>query len=530
MKQPKVLLPIIAGGLALVLAACGGPVATPDTSASGSAPATGAPSAEPSDPAASAWDINETPRDQLVQGGEFIGSIGYPISTWNQFNINGNDAELVQLQAPISPAYYDYNGLGEPVINNDYLESATEDVTDGKLTITMKLNPKAVWNDGKVIGADDWIATWKANNGEDRDFAVASSDGWSEIESIKAGADQQEVIITFKSTYPDWTAIVSTGPQRAEGVKDAKTYNDGWADYVDEYFTGPFKVSSWDKTSGTVVMEPNPNWWGDKPLLDKLTWKQIADDAKSAAFANQELDYYDIGPNPAGYQEASSAQNSVVRKSNGPDYRHFTLNSKSPFLDDVNVRQAILMGLDRETIAASDMAGLPEDMIKKLDNNLYVHGLPGYVDQAAATGLDYNPDGAKQKLEGAGWALNSAGFYEKDGKQLDIEFATLGGVSTSENEYVLAHDQLKAIGVNLTQRVVDVSKDWPGVLVEHKFGIVAFSWIGTPYPLNNIGQIYGVSKNKKGEEVPNDSNYAQLRIDKLQELKPLIDNEMDPAK
>ncbi len=531
MKHPKVLLPVLAGGLALVLAACGGPVTSqPPTAGESTPPATDSPSASPTEPADSGWDINETPRDQLVQGGEFIGSIGYPIGTWNIFSLAGNDAELNQLLAPVSPAYFDYDGFGKPVINTDYVESVLDEVVDGKLKLTMKLNPKAVWNDGEVIGLDDWVATWKANNGEDDDFVVASSDGWSEIESIEAGAGENEVVVTFKSTYPDWTAIISGGPQRAEGVKDADTYNDGWAEYKDEYFTGPFQVTSWDKTSGTVVMEPNAKWWGDKPLLDKLTWKLIADDAKSKAFANQELDYYDIGPNASGYAEATGAQNSVVRKSNGPDFRHFTLNAKAPFLDDVNVRQAILMGLDRQTIGASDLAGLPEEMIKKLDNNLYVHGLPDYVDQAAATGLDYNPEGAKQKLEGAGWALNAAGFYEKDGKQLDIEFATLGGVATSENEYLLAHDQLKEVGINLTQRVVDIQKDWPGVLTERKFAVIAFSWIGTPYPLNNIGQIYGFSKNKKGEEVPNDSNYANLKIDKVQELKPLIDVEMDVAK
>ena len=519
MKASRLLLPLVAGGMAFALAACGGPVQTP--------PASGP--AEPGGVTAdSGWDINETPRDQLT-GGEWVGSISYPIATWNQFNITGNDAELTQLQAPIRPYYYYYNGKGEPILNPDYLESA-DVATDPNLVVTLKLNPNAVWNDGEVIGADDWIATWKAQNEENRDFAAASTDGWNQLTSVEAGANQQEVIFTFKSTYPDWTALISDGPIRAEGAATPEEFNDGWAEYKDEYFTGPFKVSSWDKTSGTVVMEPNDKWWGATPLLTKITWKQIKADAQAAAFANQEVDYYDIGPDPGGYQQANGAQNSVVRISAGPDFRHFTFNALSPILTDVNVRQAIMMGVDRTVIAQSDLAGLPGDQVP-LNNNLYMSNQTGYVDQAQATGIDYNVEGAKQKLDEAGWVLNeSSGFREKDGEQLDVEFAVLGGVAASENEGLQAQNMLKEIGVNLKLRTVDISKDWPGVLVEHKFDIVAFSWIGTPYPLRNIGQIYGGTFDADGKFVPGDSNFAQLEMPNVLELIPQVDVEMDPVK
>lgn len=528
MKASRILMPLLATGLAVTMAACGGPSSAPSATSGASSTVPGSPAA-----ASSGWDINETPHDQLT-GGEFIGSISYPISTWNILSTAGNEAELTFLESPISAAYYDYKGDGEPVLNPDYLTSVDEAVTDGKLVLTMKLNPAAVWNDGKVIGADDWIATWKALNGSNKKFRVASSDGWDQITSIEAGASQQDVIITFKSTYPDWTAIVAGGPLRAEGVATPDAFNNGWKDYVDSYFTGPFKVTSWDKTSGTVTMEQNPNWWGaDKPLLTKLTWKQIKVEALPAAFANQEVDYYDIGADADGYAQASSAQNSVVRVAAGPNFRHFTFNSQSPILSDQNVRQAIAMGIDRTVIAASDLAGLPGDKVP-LNNNLYVSNQVGYVDQAKVTGIDYNPDKAKEMLDAAGWTMNDAtGFREKDGKQLDINYAQLTGVKASENEGLQAQKSLKEIGVNLVLKSIDISakgdNGWPGVLTSHNFDIIAFSWIGTPYPLANIGQIYGGTGTGK-DFVPSDSNFAQLEIPKVLELKPQIDTEMDAAK
>ena len=489
MKPSRILMPLLAGALALTVAACGGPSTG---STAGSAVTTGGTAAS------TGWDINETARDQLTSG-EFIGSISYPITTWNIFSVTGNDQELVFLEAPISAAYYDYDGKGNAIMNTDYLTKVDENVADGKLTLTMELNPKAVWNDGKVIGADDWIATWKAMNGSNRDYQVASSDGWDQIESITAGASQQEVVVKFKATYPDWTAIVAGGPLRAESVATPAIFNKGWANYTDAWFTGPFKVQSWDKTSGTVVMVPNDKWWGAKPLLTKLTWKQIKSDGLAAAFANQEVDYYDIGADADGYAQAKGAQNSVVRVAAGPNYRQFTFNSKSPVFADQSVRQAIVMGLDRSVIAKSDLAGLPGST-DPLNNNLYVANQDGYVDQAKATGIDYNVDKAKSTLDAAGWTLNSStGYREKDGKELDVNFAVLTGVSASENEGLQAQKMLKEIGVNLKLKSVDISKDWPGVLTSHNFDIVAFSWIGTPYPLLNIGQIYG--GNREGRQV-----------------------------
>ena len=507
-------MPALAVSLALTLAACGGPSTASSPGSSSGAAVIG-------------WDINQTARDQLTSG-EFIGSISYPISTWNQFSVSGNDAELVFLEAPIRPTYYDFTGDGVPVINNDYLLSA-KTATNPNLVVTLELNPKAVWNDGTVINADDWIATWKSQNGTDKNFAAASTDGWNQVTSVAAGANPQEVVVTFKSTYPDWTAIIAGGPLRAESAATPKVFSDGWATYKDAWFSGPFKVSNWDKTSGTVTMVPNDKWWGAAPLLTKLTWKQIKADGLAAAFANQEVDYYDIGADAAGYAQAKGAQNSTVRIAAGPNYRHFTFNSKSPILADVNVRQAIAMGLDRKIIAESDLAGLPGDKVS-LNNNLYVASQPGYVDQAKVTGIDYNVDQAKAKLDAAGWTLNAAtGYREKAGKQLDVIYAQLGGVKASENEGLQAQKMLKAIGVNLKLKTVDVTKDWPGVLTTHGFDIVAFSWIGTPYPLRNIGQIYG-GTTKGGEWSANDSNFAQLQNAKLEELIPKIDTEMDPAK
>lgn len=335
--------------------------------------------------------------------------------------------------------------------------------------------------------------------------------------------------MTFKTTYPDWTSIVGTGPLRAEGAATPDAFNKGWNDYHDSYFTGPFKVQSWDKTSGTVVMVPNDKWWGVKPLLTKITWKIMNSDAIAAAFANQEIDYYDIGADPDGYAQAKSAPNSVVRVAAGPNFRQFTFNTKSPNLSDVKVRQAVVMGLDRSVIAQSDLAGLPGAKTP-LNNNLFVTDQTGFVDQAAATGIDFNVDKAKALLDEAGWTMDAAsGYRQKDGKELDLTFVTLAGVAASENEGLQTQKMLKNIGINVKIKAVDPTTQFEPTLINHDFDLVAFSWIGTPYPLANIGQIYGGSV-VDGKFKPSDSNFPQFENPKVLELLPKIDTEMDAAK
>ena len=473
----------------------------------------------------SGWDVNEQPRDSVKDGGEFRGSFGSEIETWNLNSSTGNDLEMRMMQSPLFEMWYFEDGDGNHTVNPEFLDSIKDEEVNGKLVITMKINDKAVWNDGSPIGYDDWAATVNAMNGSNDKFEAASTDGYNQIESVTKGATDKDVIITFKEVYPDWVNVIMgaslPGPMRAESCKDPDTFNDGWADYHSEWYSGPYVVTNFEKSSNTVTMGRNPNWWGNPGKLDTITFKYVSDDQKGTAFANGELDWIDIGPSPDMYAQAQTTPGAAIRQSSGPNYRHFTFNSKSPALQDVNVRQAIVMGLDRDAIAASDLAGLPIDTEKvRKNSNLYMQNQDGYVDWAEQTGIKYDPDGAKAKLEAAGYTMGADGYYAKDGQTLEVKFAVLTGVSTSENEGQLAQSQLKNIGVKITIQPVNTATDWPGVLVDHNFDIIAFAWMGTAFPLANIGQIFGTGS---------ESNYAQLSIPGLDDLIAKSDTDPDPA-
>ena len=245
---------------------------------------------------------------------------------------------------------------------------------------------------------------------------------------------------------------------------------------------------------------PNDKWWGDKPLLDKITFRAISPDATAAAFANNEIDSFDIGPDPDGYQRVKGVSDATIRQAAGPNFRHFTFNTKAGVLTDQKVRQAIVKGLDREAIGASDLAGI-DWPVQPLNNNILLQNQEGYKDVAAETGIDYDVEGAKSDLDALGWTAGADGIREKDGKKLEVKFSQLSGVAVSENEALQAQNQLKESASRSTSSTCRSTSSGRPLLSNHEFDIIAFTWIGTPYPFQGVSQLYGTGS---------DSNYSQL--------------------
>ncbi|WP_375431436.1 ABC transporter family substrate-binding protein [uncultured Friedmanniella sp.] len=500
-----VAVPLLLGAFAL--AACG--------SGSTDDPGTG-PTDQPSAIAASAQDINAQDRSTLAQGGEMKLAVSDLGTNWNPLEIDGNNNELTGIRNTFLPNYFNFDAKGAYTPNPDFLTSA-EVTTQKPTVIHLVLNPKAVWGDGSPIDVDDLTATWKACNGEQKTFKCASTDGFDQIKSITSGSDKFDVTVTFKDAFPDWASPLS-GPLKAESVKDAKTFNEGWATLDNDWLSGPFKVDKEDRTQKTIDVIPNDKWWGDKPLLDKITWRTVATDATPNAFVNGEIDAFDIGPDPNGYQQAKGVADATVRQAAGPNWRHITFNSKAGVLKDEKVRQALVKGLDRASIGESDLAGI-DFPISQLNNGIILSNQQGYEDEGKATGIDYNPDQAKSDLDTLGWVAGSDGIREKDGKKLEVKFSALDGVPASQNEALQTQNQLNAIGVKVD--IVNVpAADFNTTLSGHSFELIAFTWIGTQFPYANINQLYGTGS---------ESNYQQLSLPDVDKLTAQIKVETDPA-
>lgn len=485
-------------------------------------------SANSSENALPAADYNEVDPAELQDGGTLRLSVGDLPVNWNGMQVDGNNVDTSNILGWVSPisSNWIFAEDGSFDVNPNYVESyEVNDAPEGgaAMEVTLKLNPEAKWNDGTPITVKDYQATWDACNDTDSGFKCASTDGWTAIDAIEAGADEFEVVVKFNIAYPDWSANLS-GVWPAAGVGDAETFNTGWVDgtKINDWLAGPFKIESIDTGAGLVTLTRNENWWGDTPKLDTVTFRVLDQAGTGQAFANGELDYLGGIVDSATYELAKSNTDATIKMSTSVQWRHYTLNSRAESLKDVKVRQAIARGIDRADVTASDLAGLPTaELDVLLGNHFFMPGQAGYQDNAPT----YDVEAAKALLEEAGYTFDDAsGYYQKDGKNLTVKYLRITGTAASENEGAKLQEYMKDLGIEVVF-VDTISDDFFNLVIAGDYEITSFAWQGTPYPMANVGQIYGKPFDASGNLV--NSNFSGLEVPEVDEYVTKIAGEVD---
>ncbi|GAA3212184.1 ABC transporter family substrate-binding protein [Nonomuraea helvata] len=471
--------------LALAVAACGG--------GGGEAKK---PSAEQSQQAQKqmtetpAISINPVPYDQVKDGGTLTLAVGQWPTQWNGNHVDGNQDDTQFMLDPIMPQLMVSNDKAEWSPNPDYLADVKNDLSSGKQVVTYTINDKATWSDGTPITWKDLEAAWKANNGANKKFKPASTDGWDKIESVTKGANDKVAIITYSKPYPEWMGQFSRSPNLypAKHMQTPEVYE---KDYLQKIpvTAGPFKVEKIDESTKTLTLVRDDKWWGKKAKLDKIIFRAIeSPEAQVNAFANGELDGVEIPSGaPAELKRAKEVPNVDIRKALSPNWRHITVNNQSEFLKDKNIRHAVSYAINRDVITQSDLKDM-DWPIQTLGNHVFMNNHKGYVDNSGDLGK-YNLEKAKQLLDAAGWKQEGE-YRKKDGKEFDLNFVIPTGTPVSQTEGELTQAMLKEAGIKVNIKPVPLDKFFNDYIIKGDFDLVPFSWIGTPLPIGGLKQIY----------------------------------------
>lgn len=517
MKVRKIWAALVpATVLSLTLAACGG--SSDNNSGNGGG---GQQNGGGQTPAQGVNDINATPLDQVKDGGTLRIPLTQIPTNYNLNELDGALADGATVMGALLPGAFYTDAAGVPYVNKDLLDSATLTSTDPKQVVTYKINAKAKWSDGTPITAADFVSNWKALNGKDKRYKIASANGYSQMSEVKQGATPADVIVTFATKYADWKSLFNP-VYPASSYNDPNSFNSGWTDHPITT-AGPFKWDKIDKTAKTITVVRDPNWWGTKAKLDSLVFPAIASDAQIDALANKEIDVIDIGPNVANYTRAKGIQGVTVHSSNGNNWRHTTYNGQSAVLKDKNVRQAIAMGVDRNRIAAALLGPLGVKA-EKLDNHIFMPGQAGYQDNSGV--VAYNPDKAKSMLDAAGWKLDSGATYrKKNGQELDLNFVIPSQVTASEQEAKQEQAMLKDIGAKVNIQTVPSDDFFDKYITPGRFDMTDFSWIGTAFPISSSKSIFA---NPKGDDIQ--QNFSRVGSPQIDQLFDQATAELDEAK
>jgi len=463
----------------------------------------------------------------------------YPfISAGNSTATNDIIVRVLPSAFNVNPDFsvdWDRNVLAsEPTLSN----------TGGKQVNVYKINPKAVWSDGKPLTADDFKITWMANRSADPASggceSVLSTNGYANIDSVVGSDNGKTVTVTYKEPYADWQSLFSTmlpahlmGGANADPAAFCKTTTAGWPiaqGIVGEASAGPFQLlkKNIDAGAQAVVLTPNPKWWGAKPKLSQLVIQEIGNDPSKTVqgLQNQEIGVAYPQPQLDLVSQINGLKPNVTSKITfGLSFEHLDFNTQDKNLADINVRKAIAMALDRQTIVDQTVGQFSSDA-QVLNNRFYVNNQPEYQDNAPAQYKKADPAGAKALLQQAGYTLGSDGIFTGKNGRLSIQIMTTPNNPLRETTVEVMIPMLKAAGIQASFNAnpdIFGDTDKPTSLVAGGFQVALFAWVSTPFVSSNQS-IYYSPANGLGQ------NYTRAGTPQIDQVLSQMVSQPDPKK
>ena len=327
-------------------------------------------------------------------------------------------------------------GIGETLFKfnermelEPWLAESFEQVDD--FTVKIKINDAAKFSNGKKV---DGAAVKKCldalitnHDRAPRDLKISSIEAEGQFVTIKSSEKVPALLNYLSDPYG---CIVDVDA----GINDNIVVG-----------TGPYKAVK--ATDTQIDLVKNENYWNGTPKLDKVIVKSITDgDTLTMAMQNGELDAVQGLPYSSLQLFKDSYKISQVDTSR---IYQAAFNFKTPALQDINVRRAISMAIDKENFTKVLLSGNGTPAVGPFPANLT------FGDNSVHA-VTYDLDGAKKLLTDAGWSDSDGdGYVDKDGKNLELRWLTY----TSRQELPLlaeaAQANLKLIGIKLNVNATD---------------------------------------------------------------------------
>ena len=373
------------------------------------------------------------------------------------------------------------------------------------------------WHDGTPFTAEDVIFT----------FARAPNIGLKQFGIYTRGKTITKVddrTVHIKTETPDplapnsMAAFAIVSKKNTEGAATAD-FNTGKA----AVGIGPFKFGEWVK-GDRLVLEANPDYWGEKFGWDRLIWKPISSEgSRVAALLSGDVDFIDRVPvvdipklkqNPKlTVTQTPSCRTMFLHPDQGRDISPYLMtNDGKPMfpnpMRDQRVRKAMSKAIDRQAIVERVLAGHGVVASQHPPSTLFGHD-PNIMVEA------YDPQGAKALLKQAGYG---------DGFQLTIH--------GTNNRYDNDGPILEAIAQMLTQVGITTKvESMPASVFFKKLFQLEFSlaMAGNCPGMADAGSVlkeFIISHEPaKGYGVYNAQRYSNFRTDEIiKEALATIDN------
>jgi peptide/nickel transport system substrate-binding protein len=417
----------------------------------------------------------------LAPGGSFI-----------EGDVAGGEAETLNWILAADASSFSYAGYTEETLAtydnkfNVMLRCLAKDIevsADG-LVYTITIRDDLKWSDGSQVTSTDYVYTLKNLMFSDWLNYNYKEDWMEEVDGknvyvVPEVVDKTTFTITRKTVQPEfiYTPLYDLMPYpkyiaaKYEGNVEAFTQADEFNKLAYTGNLGPYKFKAWLKNDKYVV-ERNPDFFmgkenGGAPFFTEYIIKMFGTSAVMQA-ALEAGDITFSGIEPANVAKFKKNQNLNVYTNPTRGYNIISYNQREngwEGLRNKNVRQAISMAVDKETIVKNIYLGFAEPAYSFIPSSS-----PWYSDTTVLKlGVDplNNKEKAKELIKSAGYEYQQVDGKDvlmgKDGKPVKLLLVTTPGSDVVESLSLLIKQELAAIGIEVEVKWVQ----WPTLLRQY---------------------------------------------------------------
>jgi peptide/nickel transport system substrate-binding protein len=379
----------------------------------------------------------------------------------------GQVSEVANLNPTLYPRTPDSNvqclsfdGLIKPQPDLSFGPSLAEswDVSEDGTLYTFHLGKNITWHDGQPFTAADVVFTFTSladptyvGGAESRvDSIVGAADyraGTATSVSGIQAVDDYTVTFQLASANAAFLAQLNIPVLPKHLLGDIAPGEWDKADFNrNPIGTGKYKFVEW-KSGQYISLAKNPDYFGEQPSIDTITYRFGDQTTLTAALINGEIDVVEsIEPSEAELLAGMGTATAFTYPTLNMYY--IGLNQLNANLKDLKVRQAMSYALDKATIVSTvfgDFAFATDDIFPE---NHWSHSTD-------VTAYPYDPAKAESLLQEAGYTKNAAGIYEKDGAPLHLIYDMVTKGQAQADMAQLIQQYFKAVGIDMEIREQD---------------------------------------------------------------------------
>jgi len=356
-------------------------------------------------------------RPEVTRGGTYtealVGELQRLNPVLDYYNSADRDVDRLIFSRLIT---YTENGLPEGDLATNWGISF-----DG-LSYNFDLNPEAVWHDGEPVTSADIIFTVDVMRNSESVLPEDLKTFWNGVELIPLG--DHSVQFRLPEAFAPFMDYLSFGilPEHLLGTLNYQQIINSSFN-LEPIGSGPYVFDRLITESGTikgVVLSANPAYYGGEALISQFVFMYYPDGATAFA-AFQEGAVQGISEISSDIlNDALSDTNLSIYSALKPEVSTvlFNLNNgRVKFLQDENVRKALLHAVDRRRLIDEALQG--QAVISNIplipSNWAYYGGVQNF---------DYDPQRSALLLDDAGYTMNTNGaaaFRADDGEALSFE-------------------------------------------------------------------------------------------------------------